>query len=387
MAKRPARNEPCPCGSGKKYKRCHSQETVSAIPLSDPVTLGSLPAALRAKIDRIQSTERQRRESGYHLPHIEAEFQGKRVRAVGATIHIRPPKETFDEFLLAMAAWALGKEFIDAEMLKDEPDRHFLVRCYGKYLPWARARATETNASGDRWSAVPDGWVRSLVAFGYDIHALKHRGELPDRLMKRLRHKDQYQGARYEIAIAAMFVRVGCSVEFLDRATSDPQTRHCEFIATHGASGMQIAVEAKSRHRRGVLHMPGEGDPTKLAAGDVKGLLDEAISQAPQGMPFMIFIDINAPTGTDPGGAGHPWMQDVQDILAGYGASRVEAPDKWNMLVVSNYAFHYAGDRDSSGSEYLAVVPRYPAVALPDPRFLSVLETGLRNYGIIPRLP
>jgi hypothetical protein len=37
--------------------------------------------------------------------------------------------------------------------------------------------------------------------------------------------------------------------------------KHVEFEATHRPTGQTFAVEAKSRHRAGVLNHPGTPDP------------------------------------------------------------------------------------------------------------------------------
>ncbi len=38
MNSRPGRNEPCPCGSGKKFKKCHGRSGASPAPLQPPTT-------------------------------------------------------------------------------------------------------------------------------------------------------------------------------------------------------------------------------------------------------------------------------------------------------------------------------------------------------------
>ena len=63
---------------------------------------------------------------------------------------------------------------------------------------------------------------------------------------KRLGKREQFQGARYEIAVAAIFVRAGYKIEWL----TDASRRLPEFIARRDGSDVEIAVEAKSRPRR-----------------------------------------------------------------------------------------------------------------------------------------
>ena len=75
----------------------------------------------------------------------------------------------------------------------------------------------------------PTGNVQSLLCLAYDVYSVMHCGELPASSVERLKDRDNFQGARYEIAIAAIFVRVGFNIEWIE----DKQNKHCEFIATN----------------------------------------------------------------------------------------------------------------------------------------------------------
>ena len=48
--KKPGRNDPCPCGSGKKYKQCCGQLAEVATVMSHSVD-ASIPQAIRAALD------------------------------------------------------------------------------------------------------------------------------------------------------------------------------------------------------------------------------------------------------------------------------------------------------------------------------------------------
>ncbi len=70
------RNEPCPCGSGKKFKRCHGRH--SSEPLGPPPEM--LEAMMKAR--EAQETLRQHQQ-GLGRPIIGADFKGFRITAVG----------------------------------------------------------------------------------------------------------------------------------------------------------------------------------------------------------------------------------------------------------------------------------------------------------------
>lgn len=114
----------------------------------------------------------------------------------------------------------------------------------------------------------------------------------------RLKNRDQYQGARYEMAIAAIFARLDCDIQFTDEKS---KSKHCEFIATHRVTNSSLAVEAKSKHRSGVLHQIGFLSSLEklLSARMIRRLFNDALDQNPRDVPFAVFIDVNSPITPD----------------------------------------------------------------------------------------
>src|SRR2546428_3369108 len=102
LIRKVGRNDPCPCGSGRKYKKCHLvlEEMRSASP--------SAPAATAAPVHGRQK--------------IDALWKGKRVRAVGNRLYFRQPTETFHEFLMNVLRETLGKEWYMSEVAKAPDD-------------------------------------------------------------------------------------------------------------------------------------------------------------------------------------------------------------------------------------------------------------------------
>ena len=72
----------------------------------------------------------------------------------------------------------------------------------------------------------------------------------------------------------------------------DRTRRHVEFVAAHKATGQHILVEAKSRHRSGVMGRTGEQDEKP----DIRfrRLINDAIAKDPDN-PLAIFVDTNLP--------------------------------------------------------------------------------------------
>ena len=264
-----------------------------------------------------RTSKRLRDEYGVLINYVApVEWQGRRVWALGSRVYPdRPATETFHEFLLHVLRGVFGEDWRAAQAALPPDERHFVKRCFEKYEEWTEALRTPENQEGEaRWAAEPSGWVQYLISLAWDAATLIHAADLPDTLVNRLRDPVAFQGARYEVAVAAIYARLDCSIQFLDEDERLRSAKHAEFIATHRPTQTEIAVEAKSRHRAGVLNEdgePSEDDPLRGDARAVRRLFTKALEKAPDGMPFMIFIDINAPLDRDHGGFDSQWRRDV----------------------------------------------------------------------------
>src|SRR5207237_80376 len=144
----------------------------------------------------------------------------------------RPPDETFHEFLISLLRETFTEEWRLAQLALPEGKQHFLLKCSDEFAKFKAANSEEENRDSDGlFSAYSNGWVQFFLSLAWDIAMLIHATNLPTKLEQRLRKHDQFQGARYEIAVAAMFARLDCEIDFID--DDDRDDRHPEFVATH----------------------------------------------------------------------------------------------------------------------------------------------------------
>jgi hypothetical protein len=259
------RNQPCPCGSGKKYKRCHG----SAVrpPLTVPPTLDKLAA--RADAERLQ----RERQQGLGKPIVAATFKGERLVAVkNRLLHSRRWR-TFEDFLLDYIKVSMGPVWGNAELGKPEEERHPVLVWYQKACACLNQFIKEP---GKVHAAPGTGAVAAYLHLAYDLYALDHNAELQEKLLARLRHRENFSGARYELFVAATFVRAGFDIEFENEDLRD--TSHCEFTATYRKTGRRFSVEAKRR----------EGRRDRIG-----GLFNNALAKKAD-HARVIFIDMNA---------------------------------------------------------------------------------------------
>ena len=93
------------------------------------------------------------------------------------------------------------------------------------------------------------GPAKAHLCFSYDLYWLPLVNKLPLSLITRLKQFQAFQGARYEILIAAVFARAGFDIEWIDDVKA--KGKHPEFIATHRQTKKKVGVETKSRKRQG----------------------------------------------------------------------------------------------------------------------------------------
>lgn len=384
------RNDPCPCGSGKKYKKCHlyyDQENASVKPVVKKVESTSELEAIRQEMMNEQIGRRRALEPlGIYINFVKPIiFKGRKCWALGSRVYYqRPPTETFHEFIIFILYQTLGEQFRDEQKALPEDKQHFIYRCAVKYDEWRAKNVKDKNIVKEGWAALPDGWTRALISLAFDVCSLVHTEHLPNDLLNRLRNRDQYQGARYEIAIAGMFSRLGYKITFLDELGT--KTTHPEFIAEDRKSGEKIAVEVKSKQRQGILHTQGKTKPEELLWGDIQRLYRHALTQNPGNIPFIIFIDINAPQTPGIQWQNKPWVKDIQKMIKKSPLHNTNNPDKCTGLIFTNYSYHYQTEKEALSGEHLLTWPLYPSFPVKDGNFLTRIENALTNYGNIPNL-
>lgn len=371
------RNDPCHCGSGKKYKKCHLDSD------NEITDVYKHFSNIRQEVLSLQS-------KGIYINYVNPiEFKGGKVWALGNKVYgQRPLNETFHDFIQFILKETLGFQWIEDQLLLQKDQRHYLVNCFEEFDIWKQKVSVPDNLlPGSKvFSATPNGYVKSMLTLAFDVATLRHASKVPDSLLERLRNPTHYQGARYEITIAGIMVRLGFSVEWFDDSHRDK--KHCEFIATHTSSNTKIAIEVKSRHRQGVLHTPGEiKKDLSNYKGDVEHLINRACEKTEYGkMPFIIFIDVNAPFKDATDFKEIPWIKDILKRAHGRKPTTAENPSLINATYFTNFSFHYQGDEDATTGQNLQSLSNFHKFPIPDNSLYSGILNALHYYGDIPDL-
>ena len=362
------RNDPCPCGALKpdgkpvKYKHCHDEN----------------PRIPHEVLNEFFTRPQEPFEKGGFLtgrPFISTIFQGKRMRAMANRVYQRPIDETFHLFILRRFFDTLTQKWVEAEEKKEKP--HTLIQ-------WSREMQSNIDANQVAKDEVRGvkltGNMRSLLAIAYDFYTLDHCGAtVPSKVLDRLRDEEQFQGARYEIAVAGLVVRSGFNIEWLKG-----KDKHSEFMGTHKVTGAKAVFEAKSHHRDGVLGRAGTFDPDS-ARIKIMDHVKKALEQAPTPTnvaPLVIFDDLNLPLTAGKPSNESKWFKEVEQHLEKYGFLRDEKY-KHCILFLTNFSWHF--DYDVPPEKNEVVVYFFSSdFTMPEP--LKYLDLAAKQYGFVPAL-
>lgn len=336
----------------------------------------NLPPEVLAKIFE-KNAEIQRKQAEYlrkfgHVrPPVSTELQGQRVVAVGSRIFYSPKWKTFHDFLVNYLASALGKDWGEVEIKKALVDRHPIVQWYHHLCLHQQQVVKE---SGKIHVATATAPVMAYMSLGYDLYTLEHHALLQERLIGRLKHVDQFQGARYETYVAATFVRAGFDVVLEDE--TDRETSHCEFAATHEKLNERYSVEAKSRHRPGYLGQRGDPQPHDEIKADVAGLLRRALKKRADHQRI-VFLDVNLPP-IDKARLETDFLDDIKRVIDPFKSTGQYPPA---LVFLTNHPYHYvdiAGHDPGHTAVFTGInMPCFEAESMGDP---------FKNYPAIAEL-
>ena len=227
---------------------------------------------------------------------------------------------------------------------------------------------------------IPNGITKAFYQLAHDLYILDHHQLLQDQIIQRLLTPGGFQGARYELFVASTMIRAGFSIIYEDE--SDGSKKHVEFIAHHDDLGEEIAVEAKSRHRKGVLGVPGtQSDPQQIAL-QLGGLINSAISKN-HSNPLVVFVDMNLPAETVQSQLGKDDLRALVKTLSQ--VDKEEEKDLFNLILYTNHPYHYGVGDEPYDLDHLSLAKALaPKFELRNPKIFDDIIVATKQYGHVP---
>lgn len=378
------RNNPCPCGSGRKFKLCH--RGIGNSPGGPKVR--AVSPEVKAKLEEIWAKDCAFQDAhGQGKPIITTEFKDWRFVAVGNELHYSEKEKTkyFADFLNNYLGETLEADWGNAELAKPLENRHQILKWYESMCHY---QMKQTPDADDTYRTRGNGAMLSWNRLAYDLYLIKHNVTLQEKLIQRLKDKQQFQGARFELCATASMIVAGFEINFEDE--EDISRKHAEFVAVDRA-GRKIAVEAKSRHRDGVLEYrapPRRVGQEKSPKVAVEGLIRNALQKEPD-KAYFIFIELNLPYSEERPDT-NPWFKEMDEAVQ---AVRKEWPSgafPANALFFCNDATYQETEKIPDGNSFwLYYVPiEDPKHPLPDPQIaIQVAQAILKRTNIPNEFP
>jgi hypothetical protein len=371
------RNELCPCGSGKKYKKCHGSFTAEPDPMLPP----GLDEAWRENLRKVEARRVQRqKQQGLGRGIISCECADYRMVAVANTVHWSKEWRTFQDFLRDFLIMRLGRDWFAAEMAKPVAQRHRIAQWYDLSIYHHKQFG---KPIGKILTAPMTGAQRAYLNLAYNVYLIAHHAEaadatLLDTILSRLKSErsDDFIGKLFETYAAAAFLKAAFHLAYENE--TDGNTSHVEFVATYPKTGNKFSVEVKARNRS----PQQEGPVDDIKRLRVRSKLNRSLGKEAK-FARVVMIEVNIPDVLTEVTKLDGWPQAaLRQIRAAEQFQPPNGGEKPSAYVfVTNHAFHNNLDAVGAGTQVLAagcgIADFGPDI--PFGRLKDVLETEKRH--------
>lgn len=362
----------CSCGSKKKYRNCCGK--------TNTVRFEDLPPETQKLYRETQA--KYHLAKNYHTQHFghvagieSAIFNGRRLVGLqGSLVISDDPNYDWNspiEFLSSHLKSTLGNDWFDEQMHKSPEEQHIIVE-------WATKSGMQIlNKNKPLETTQFNGNALAYLHFAYDLFVVHNQNYLTPKLIGRLRNKDNFNGARYELFTLATLIRAGFELKIYDESLGKGKVAECE--ATHTKSKTILQVEAKARHVRGT-HGSTHGKQRNFDL--YKKCLKQAMIKNIV-HPYIIFVDINIPELDV-----YNDQEKLDQIRKEYDKLQEQYHDKLpNIVCFTNIPFHYAKEYFASKNlAYGLILSNSPRIKLGNEQeILTALQDSLSRYAYLPR--
>jgi hypothetical protein len=353
---------PAAAGRSTRYKKCHIDQ-----PLVDPRSQEFQDKAWAIFDGKIAAEARHKERFGAVRPIIHADAWGKKLVVVGSRIYFNhDPATSFPDFLQAYLRDSFGAEWWREEASKPVIARHPVAQWQHHAEELMKG---ETPDERGRYSIPVDGAISAFMSVAYDLYIVRDNVRFQESIVERLKRRDSFSGMRYELLVAATFVRAGFSLEPEDEGS---QRTHPEFVATHNATGFVVAVEAKARNRR-------QSDLHPAKAG-VYDLIVRAASQGHDDKPFALVVDVAMPPEAPATFAS--WAPEVDETVKAVVEKHGGKPGPFDCVIFTS--FTYPGGLPVTQGLTAPMLGWQPHGSRMPPGLVDALLNALERFARIP---
>jgi len=332
------------------------------------------------KINDIQRKEKERQKYfGKISPIIHTDFKEHKFVVVGNEIHFSKKWRTFPDFLKTYIWNVLGKQWFEEERKKTFSEKHQIFKWYDELINFQKNQKADADGI---FRVIPNGAFSAFVLLSYDLYLIRNNQKLQKYVIKRLKNREQFQGARYELFVTAACIRAGFDISYEDE--KNYSKKHAEFIATHKETGQKLSIEAKSKHRQGILGMPGKRIlDEKIKIGKVVQLINQALKKKSD-YPLVILVDVNLPPEYADEILGGKFITKFPKLLDNIKQDE-SGKDIFNIIIFTNHPHHYGREDEPDPKRMYSIARSLKPIIRPKhPKAIDDLLIGILQYGRIP---
>src|SRR5690606_20925731 len=134
-------------------------------------------------------------------------------------------------------------------------------------------------------------------------------------------------------------------------------------------------------------HSPGTMNYRRALKGDITTLYKKALLKKTDGLPLIVFIDVNSPTEAGQTVQNTHWFADVKRSFDSRPDATPENPDKYAAVFITTYPPPHQGSRVARGGQYFfiaALPPQHPINGDYPGVFMQRLISPNHNHGYVP---
>jgi len=218
------------------------------------------------------------------FPEVRVRAQGGAMLGVGSQLMPMEYSSSFKGLVSAYLYDEIGHKFFTNQAKLPFLKRH----------PLSQWHTLISKSESEIHNPPPEKRIAAELLWnylGYHLYLLKENSTLPAEIISRLSHRDQFQGARYELFAAAVMVCAGYDIDWIHNSNDGKKV---EFIATNSRTRTVFAVEAKSKHQEGILGFKEAENPKDIERLALRNLITKAIKKNPS-QPLLVFVEANVP--------------------------------------------------------------------------------------------
>lgn len=330
-----------------------------------------LPQGMQEAVQKIFEKRKlqesyQQEKFGYSPSIMSCMLGEKRIVMCNNKLHQGDWRNPRD-YLISYLKTTIGEDWLETESKKGLHEQHEIVRWYRE------GRRNIKNIQDHNWTN-PNGAALALCHLAYDLFILDCSNKLSERLLKRLRNKENFNGARYEALVFATLIRAGFEIEFIDEVSGE-NGKVAECKAKHVATGEYILVEAKTRNVKGVLGS-AQGKANKVRLYDkFKDAMEKNIN-----CPYVISIDINlVAVRAD---LRNKNLQLIRKEIKKF--TEIYTNNLPNLIVTTNIPFHYGKINEPPNAISIGHITANKPKHLVNTQTIIAITKAMEQYSALP---